>query len=450
MTSRPLPSFVLPVARVVGSRRRRHERERRARWAHAATLGLTGAAGAFALSAGALTVGARVMARLPLVPVGRQRSDATVRAVYRDRVHLDATAETRRPGYLAIRQAGGAVHVRLGAVLGSPTPTSVARVLLAQDTPRPQDRLELGPAGTNGYYWAGDPATAHGLDFEDVVVDSPVGAMPAWQVTPRGEGDGSGTWAVLVHGHGATRGETLRVMPLLSELGLAALAITYRNDAGAAESADRMHHLGADEWEDAEAAIVHALAHGARRVVLVGWSMGGGIALRTSVLSAHRDAIAAVVLDSPAVDWQDILDYHAKALRAPRPMRRLALWMMRSRWGARAVRLREPIALAQMRPAFYGEHLRHRTLLLHAMEDRTVPPGPSAELAGLRPDLVQYVPFPEASHTREWNTDPERYERVLTRFLTDVLGLAVDPDAMALPVRDPASPPQERSSGLRL
>ncbi len=388
------------------------------------------------------------MARLPLVPVGRQRSDATVRAVYADRVHLDATAETQRPGYLAIRQAGGAVHVRLGAVLGRPTPTSVARTLLAQDTPRPRDRLELGPAGSNGYYWAGDPATAHGLTFEDVVVDSPVGAMPAWQVPPRSGGDG--TWAVLVHGHGATRGETLRVMPLLAELGITSLAITYRNDVGAAESADRMHHLGADEWEDAEAAIAYALDHGARRIVLVGWSMGGGIALRTSVLSARRETIAAVVLDSPAVDWQDILEYHAKALRAPRPMRRLALWMMRSRWGARAVRLREPIALAQMRPAFYGEHLRHRTLLLHAMEDRTVPPGPSAELAGLRPDLVQYVPFPDASHTREWNTDPERYERVLAHFLTDALGSVLDPETMTLPVRDPASPPQERSSGLRL
>lgn len=440
----PTAWSLCPRATRVGSGRPRGHRVR------TGLAAISGASAAFVLSGAVLTVGARMMARIPLVPVGRQRSDATVRAVYPDRVHLDATAETQRPGCLAIRQAGGAVHVRLGDVVARPTATSVARTLLATDSPRPADRLDLGAAGTNGYFWAGDPATAHGLDFDGVIVDSPVGSMPAWQVPPARGRDANGTWAVLVHGHGATRGETLRVMPLLAELGITSLAITYRNDVGAAESADRMHHLGAAEWEDAEAAIDYALAQGARRVVLIGWSMGGGIVLRTSVLSAHRDRIAALVADSPAVDWQDILDYHAKALRAPRPMRRLALWMMRSPWGARAVRLHEPIALAQMRPAFYGEHLRHRTLLLHALEDRTVPPGPSAELAALRPDLVQYVPFPAATHTREWNTDPQRYERVLARFLVDVLGLDVDVDAMALPVRDPGAPAQERSSGLRL
>ena len=69
----------------------------------------------------------------------------------------------------------------------------------------------------------------------------------------------------------------------------------------------------------------------------------GGIVLRTSVRSAHREAIAALVLDSPAVDWQDILIYHATALKAPRPMRRLALWMMTSNRGARIVRLEPAI-----------------------------------------------------------------------------------------------------------
>ena len=63
-----------------------------ARWSHVAGYGIAGAAGAFALSAGLLTVGARVMARLPLVPREslRGRPDVTVRAVHPDRVHLDA------------------------------------------------------------------------------------------------------------------------------------------------------------------------------------------------------------------------------------------------------------------------------------------------------------------------------------------------------------------------
>lgn len=423
----------------------------RARTGRGLVLGLGAGLVAFVLSGAALTAGARVLARVPLTPSGGgSRADATVRAVLPDRLHLDATPETSRPGWMALRQGGGAVHVRLGDVVDRPTPTTVARPIVALDRASSADRLDIGSAATNGFYWSGDPTSAHGIPFSEVTVDSPVGPMPAWQVDPEDPAAAPGVWAILVHGHGATRGETLRVIPLLRRLGLTSLAITYRNDQGAPASADEMHHLGSAEWEDCEAAIEHALAHGAERIVLVGWSMGGGIVLRASELSAHRDAIAALVLDSPAIDWQDILEFHAKAVRAPRPMRALALWMMRSGLGARLVALHEPIAIAELRPAFHAAHLAHRTLLLHAMEDRTVPPGPSAELAALRPDVVEHVPFERASHTREWNTDPERYERLLARWLTRELGLGLDPDALDLPVRDPGAAPQVRASGLRL
>lgn len=424
-----------------------------ARWAEVMVHGAVGAASMFALSAGALTAGARVMARLPLVPRESMRGlpDVTVRAVHRDRVHLDETRTTGRGGLLALRQGGGTVHVRLGPVQGRPTPTTVSRPVLAVDTEEP---LQVDRARSNGFYWAGTPQTAHGLPTEEVAVESPVGHMPAWLVHPdAGQGSAAGhedTWAILIHGHGSARGEALRIIPLLHRLGLTSLTITYRNDVGAPASADRMHHLGSAEWEDTEAAIDFALAHGARRIVLVGWSMGGGIALRTSVRSAHREHIAALVLDSPAVDWQDILIYHATALKAPAKMRELALWMMTSRIGARMVRLREPLALAEMTPPYYAEHLTHPTLLFHALDDETVPPEPSRQLAALRPDLIEFVPVAGASHTREWNTDPARYERRLAEYLVRELGLEIPGGEIQVPVRDPAATALEGSIGLRL
>jgi pimeloyl-ACP methyl ester carboxylesterase len=427
------------------------------RWGRALAVGGVGALGAFALSAGALAAGARLLARVPLTPQMSQRAkpDQTVRAAYPDRVHLDLTPETGRGGVIALRGAGGAVHVRLGPVEGRPTPTTVSRPILARDTDEP---IGIGPVGLDGFFWPGTPETSLGLPTREVEIASPVGPMPAWLVPgrpgPDGEGGSAGatsdTWAVLTHGHGATRGETLRAMSLLHDLGLTCLALTYRNDLGAPASADRMHHLGLDEWEDTEAGIEYALAHGARRIVLMGWSMGGGITLRTSVRTAHPEAIAGLVLDSPAVDWQDILTYHATAMRAPAPMRRLALWMMTSPLGARLVRLHEPLALAEMRAEHYARHLRHRTLLVHALEDTTVPPAPSARLASLRPDLVQYVPFAGASHTREWNRDPAQYERLLADYLVDLLDLDVDVESMELPVRDPAAAPLEGSIGTRV
>ena len=415
--------------------------------------GAVGAVSMFALSAGLLTVGARVMARLPLVPREslRGRPDVSVRAVHPDRVHLDDSRTTGRDGLLALRQRGGTVHVRLGPVDGRPTPTTVSRPVLAVDTEEP---LQVARAASNGFYWAGTPETAHGLPTEEVTVESPVGHMPAWLVRPEpalGAAAGNEhTWAILIHGHGSARGEALRVIPLLHRLGLTSLAITYRNDVGAPASADRMHHLGSAEWEDTEAAIDYAVAHGARRIVLVGWSMGGGIALRTSVRSAHRERIAALVLDSPAVDWQDILIYHATALKAPAKMRELALWMMTSSIGARLVRLREPLALHEMTPAYYTRHLIHPTLLFHALDDETVPPEPSRQLAAMRPDLIEFVPVEGASHTREWNRDPVRYERRLVDYLVRVLDLRASVGEVEVPVRDPAVPALEGSIGLRL
>lgn len=452
-------------------------RSEQGRWAQAAVIGAIGAASMFTLSAGALAVGARVMARLPLVPQQglRHRPDLPVRAVHEDRVHVDRTKETEREGYLAVRQSGGAVHVRLGPVTSHPTPTTVARPLLGADTSEP---LQVAKAAVNGFYWAGSPRTAHGLETEEVEVSSPVGPMPAWlvradhtkepgqgpghgpdqgrdqepgagsaQEAPGGQGD---TWAILIHGHGSMRGEALRVIPLLHHLGVTSLTITYRNDTGAPASADRMYHLGADEWEDTEAAIDFALAHGARRIVLFGWSMGGGIALRTSVRTAHRDRVVGLVLDSPAVDWQDILIYHATALKAPKPMRNLGIWMMTSTVGRRLVRLHEPLALHEMTPQYYAEHLIHPTLLFHALDDATVPPGPSRHLAALRPDLVEFAPFEGASHTREWNRDPVRYERLLADYLGRLLGLEAEAAALEVPVRDLAAPALEDSIGLRL
>ncbi|MBK0329809.1 alpha/beta hydrolase [Brachybacterium sp. MASK1Z-5] len=441
------------------------------RWGRALAIGGVGALGTFALSAGALAAGARLLARVPLTPQMSQRGKLVqvVRAAYPDRIHLDRTAESVRGGVIALRRSGGAVHVRLGPVDGEPTPTTVSRPILARDTDEP---IGIGPVGLDGFFWPGTPETSLGLPTQEVEVSSPVGPMPAWLVPGRSgvpeedradadvdagadaEGGAAGPtgdiWAVLTHGHGATRGETLRAMSLLHELGLTCLSLTYRNDLGSPASADRMHHLGLDEWEDTEAGIEYALAHGARRIVLMGWSMGGGITLRTSVRTAHPEAIAGLVLDSPAVDWQDILTYHATALRAPAPMRRLALWMMTSPLGARLVRLHEPLALAEMRAEHYAQHLRHRTLLVHALEDTTVPPAPSARLAALRPDLVRFVPFAGASHTREWNRDPEQYERLLAEHLVDLLDLDVDVEAMRLPVRDPAAAPLEGSIGARV
>jgi fermentation-respiration switch protein FrsA (DUF1100 family) len=60
-------------------------------------------------------------------------------------------------------------------------------------------------------------------------------------------------------------------------------------------------------------------------------------------------------------------------------------------------------------------------LVTHGTADRTVPFDGSRPLAAARPDLVQIEVYEGAGHVREWNADPERFDRDLAAFLDSVL-----------------------------
>ena len=170
-----------------------------------------------------------------------------------------------------------------------------------------------------------DPARAYGLPFATVHVAEPLGRAPAWYVRGR-----TATWAVLVHGMGAPQAEALPMLPLLHSRGFAALVITYRNDPGAPRSPDGLSHLGADEWKDLDAAVGYAVAHGAARVVLVGYSMGGEIVCNFLRHSVPTGRVDAVVLDSPVLEWRGPLATAAAQTSLPRPLvgaaERVASW----------------------------------------------------------------------------------------------------------------------------
>ena len=102
---------------------------------------------------------------------------------------------------------------------------------------------------------------------------------------------GGATWAIVVHGRGATRQEGLRILPTLTNLGMTAMVITYRNDRESIHDPNGQYGYGATEWPDLQAAVDYALAHGARDVVLYGYSLGG--AITTSFLE-HSDRASRV------------------------------------------------------------------------------------------------------------------------------------------------------------
>jgi pimeloyl-ACP methyl ester carboxylesterase len=326
-------------------------------------------------------------------------------------VTLRATDDTVAPGRYGLWLDGSRTHARLGDVLDHDEQAgTVTRVV----TEVHGGSLRPGAARWNQYYFAESPASV-GLDHADVLVPAVPGDMPAWLVDA-----GSATWAVLVHGRGATREECLRALPVLNRVGLTSLVVSYRNDRDAPASASGRYHLGHVEWLDVEAAVIYALDHGAHDIVLVGWSMGAAISLQLLARSWTADRVRGVILDAPVLDWRDVLAHQARVNRVPAGIGRLGQTVLEHRHARRVVGLEEPVTLDHFDWVTRAEELDVPVLLIHSEDDEYVPAGPSRRLAEARPDLVTYVPFTRARHTREWNVDPERWDTAVARF---VLGI---------------------------
>ena len=316
-------------------------------------------------------------------------------------VVLAAAADTNYAGVWGLAWPGGSAQ--LGPVL-SDKDGRVVRPLIGGTVPPAGTKVGITP-----FMWAdSDPKSALGLDFSTVMVPTTLGPAPAW-LTP-GSGD---TWVIGVHGHGSTRQETLRVIPTLHKLGMSVLSITYRNDQGAPRSSDGLYHLGDTEWQDVESAMRYATGHGAKHIVLYGWSMGGSIVEQVMSRSALANEVDAVVLDSPSVDWTRTLDIQGTDLGLPFTGALTQLAELVSNW-------RTGIDFQRLDLLDRPPTHRPTTLLFQGSIDTAVPPQAARDLAAEAKRLnwpLRYVEVPKAPHTASWNVDQSGYERDLSDFL---------------------------------
>lgn len=257
----------------------------------------------------------------------------------------------------------------------------------------------------NKFVYRGDPQEAHGLAYEDVHIPGRLGALPAWQLPGK-----QTTWVLCVHGFHATREEALRILPAIVGLGFPALVLTYRNDAGAPKSPDNLYHLGDTEWEDVEAGVAYALSHGAQEIVLYGWSMGGCLVETFLRRSSYASHVQAVVLDSPILNWQRVLDAQVREMHLP-PWSGILL-----RWLVSYLVHIDFAAFTYERPN--GERAIP-TLLFHGTADVQAPVETSDLYVQARSDVVTYLRIEGADHTLVWNADPHAYEEALTLFLRE-------------------------------
>lgn len=359
--------------------------------------------------------------------------DATVRSVSKGQVTLSRSSDTLRPGVYGIDWHGG--HAIVEGVLSSGAHTVTRSLSALRGVLAPGTRVAMDPS-----VYQGDPQAALGLRFANVQVPDELGPMPAWLVyghapgwghMPRG-GHESGlghasrlghtprwahipTWAIVVHGINSNRDDVLRFVPGLHRAGLPALVISYRDDNGAPRSPDGLHHMGLTEWQDLQAAARYALAHGARRLVLAGYSMGGSIVAQFMERSSLAPRVAALILDAPALDWKAILSFNASEMGLPSFAADPVEWMVGERIHADWNSLD---ALAHARD------LHLPVLLFHGTADKLVPISTSDAFAReLGPRFVTYYRVPGAAHVQSWNAGPLLYEERVDAFLAHA-GLA--------------------------
>ncbi|MGP3536656.1 alpha/beta hydrolase family protein [Microbacterium sp. RD1] len=357
-----------------------------------------------AIGAISLRVARRVVTPAPRVPDTRIVDLDTAAQT----ITLERTPDTALPGRYGLFTAGTLPYVKLGSVLSEDERT-VKRKLLTHVTSGA--RLSSDAAFSGWYY---DRPEELQLPFRNELIGASVGPCPAW-VFPSGEE--SDLWVVQVHGRGTTRAEALRAVPLFHSLGYTSLLVSYRNDGEAPRSREGTYALGATEWRDVDAAIGYARRAGARRVVVMGWSMGGAIALQLELNSPHRDLIVGLVLESPVVDWRVVLDYQARQMRLPAPVTGLALGALRSEWAVPMTRTGRPIPFDRLDGVARANELTHPILLLHSDDDGFVPSDASHELAAARPDLVEMHTFDVARHTKLWNYDQDRWSAAIAQWL---------------------------------
>ena len=251
----------------------------------------------------------------------------------------------------------------------------------------------------------GDPGRAFNLPFEDVTYQSPLGPMRAWFVP--GYGD---TWAVMVHGRTATRGETLRSLGLVSNFGIPVMSIQFRNDEGVAEDPTNTYQYGVTEWEDLQGAVAYALDNGAQQVVLVGFSMGGGIVTHFMDESELAGRVSGIVLDAPLLNLDDAVDLGGSKRGVPQPIPTLATYVAKLRYGI-------DWSALDTRDEFLA--IRQPVLMFHGTKDPTIPVAQSDGVAERAGANVTYIRMEGAEHVGSWNIDPEAYASFLFKWFNE-------------------------------
>lgn len=329
------------------------------------------------------------------------------------RVRLDLDDYTKAPGDFGVFDPVAERYTRVGEV-----------TLLDEDrkyVERWIHPLDSGPASLGPLVdWTPDvffePSAVAGR-FEEVHIPTAYGAAPAWLF----QGKKTDTWVIHIHGSWTDRSIMFRDVHAFSPLGFTSLVPSFRSDLEVSPPQAESSHLGQTEWRDVESAVAYAVAHGAKRIILSGWSMGGTIALLTAERSAYRDRIVGVVLVGPVTSWRKAITAGAARAGVPAVGAGLVMCLLQAPPFARMLGLEEPIDFDALEWVDVPNRVAVPTLVLHSSADQEVPWEFSVAFQRANPDTVTLIPLPGAHHTQEWNASPCIFSNELTSWVSKTI-----------------------------
>ncbi|WP_239684074.1 alpha/beta hydrolase family protein [Leucobacter musarum] len=324
-------------------------------------------------------------------------------------IRLPLDAQTRRPGEYGLWWDDRTHHARVGQILHiDESAMTIERELLT-----PYDAVQPSRVEWTGQVFK-TPVDL-GYPFVEPTLTTVHGSFPAWHF----QGDGS-NWVIHVHGLRATRLSPLRGVPAFQELGYHSLVVSYRGDSvDGHPSPYTSSTLGMQELSILDEAITYARSHGAKRILLMGWSMGGGMALLASERGVLKGAIDGLVLVAPTSDWGQTILHGAQQARVPAWVAETVMFALSHPRLCRALGADAPIDFSVLDWTVPAGRVVVPTLVLHSPGDAEVPIGQSRQLA-VRNERVIVREIADADHTLEWNRSPDEVETAIKRWVAEL------------------------------
>lgn len=246
--------------------------------------------------------------------------------------------------------------------------------------------------------------TDHDLDYEDVAFSSRDGlTLRGWFIpatSPRGT-------VIFCHGHAGSMDPDLKYAPAFHDRGYNVLMCDFRAHG---RSDGHLVSMGSLEQQDLLGAIDWLQQRGIERVGVLGFSMGGRVAISTAPQS---DAIAVVVSDGGPVTMLEAIAAGSKGWGLPGflavPLARLTLWLAGRRVGCN---------LSDADAIHWVSRLAPRALLLiYGERDPYVSTAAAKALLAAAGEPKELWIVPQAGHREADKLRPDEYlERVIGFF----------------------------------